>query len=115
MMAGILEELTALFNSADLPVETGAFTGKPPDKYLVLTPIYEDFGLYGDNRPIVDTQWAQVSLFDKGNYTETKNAIVGMLLANDFFIVGRAYVGYENDTKYHHFAIDAQKFYERVK
>ena len=113
-MSNILEDLTALFIGTDIPIETAAFTGKPPNKYIVFTPVYEDFTIFGDNKPIIDTQWVRISLFDRNNYIETKDYIVNLLLVNDFYIVERTYVEYENDTKYHHFAIDVQKFYERV-
>lgn len=52
----ILSELTALVTALGLPVETGVFSGKAPDEYVVLTPLMEDFPLHCDNRPEYETQ-----------------------------------------------------------
>ena len=35
----ILSELNTLFETANIPVETGVFSGVPPDEYMVLTPL----------------------------------------------------------------------------
>jgi hypothetical protein len=112
-MVNILEDLTSLLQQVDIPIETGSFGNKPPNKYLVLTPVYEDFDLHGDNIPIIDVHWARISLFDKGNYITSKEIITELLLSNDFHIQERTYVEYEPDTKYHHYAIDVQKYYIR--
>ena len=52
----ILAELTALVTGLGLPVETGVFSGKAPEEYVVLTPMVEDFALHCDNRPEYETQ-----------------------------------------------------------
>ena len=57
-------------------------------------------------------QEARLSLFSKGNYTKIKNGIVRSLLASDFTITDRRYIERENDTGYHHYAIDVAKSYE---
>lgn len=106
----LLEELNAL--SLGVPIETGVFSDTPPDEYLVVTPLGDTFGLHGDNAPIYDVQEARLSLFVKGSYTKRKNAIVRALLAADFFITDRRYIGHEDDTGYHHYAIDVAKHYE---
>lgn len=41
-----------------------------------------------------------------------KNQIVRALLAADITITDRRYVGHEDDTGYHHYAIDVAKIYE---
>jgi ribose 5-phosphate isomerase RpiB len=41
-----------------------------------------------------------------------KNQIVSLLLQADFTITDRRYIGFEEDTSYHHFAIDVAKEYE---
>jgi len=40
-----------------------------------------------------------------------KAAITKALLAADFTITDRQYIGHEPDTSYHHYAIDAAKIY----
>ena len=107
----ILEELTALMSGIPLPVETGVFSGIPPDEYCVLTPMTEDFAVFADNRPQIDISEVRISLFTKGNYLKRKRQIVDVLLAAEFTITDRRYVGHEDDTGFHNFAIDVQKHY----
>ena len=53
----ILEELNTLLAPV-LPVETGVFSGVPPNEYLVLTPMTDEFMLFGDNMPLIDVSEA---------------------------------------------------------
>ena len=108
----ILSELNTLFEAANIPVETGVFSGVPPDEYLVLTPLADTFAVYGDNKPLADINEVRISLFSKNNYLQRKNQLVRMLLQADFVITDRRYIGYEYDTGYHHYAIDVAKEYE---
>ncbi|KGP74998.1 hypothetical protein JT05_13105 [Desulfosporosinus sp. Tol-M] len=107
----ILAELNTLL-SPTLPVETGVFSDKPPDEYLVLTPMTDEFSLFGDNTPLIDLSEVRISLFSKGNYLQIKRQITLTLLNADFTITDRRYIGYESDTGYHHYAIDVAKSYE---
>jgi len=84
----------------------------PPDEYLVLTPLTDTFAVYGDNRPLADINEVRISLFSKNNYLQRKNQLVRMLLQADFVITDRRYIGHEDDTGYHHYAIDVAKYYE---
>ena len=106
-----LSELTALI-SPMIPVETGVFSETAPDRYAVITPMVDTFELYTDDKPRHETQEARLSLFDKGNYTALKNQIVRNLIDADFTITDRRYIGHEDDTGYHHYAIDVAKYYE---
>ena len=108
----ILSELNALFETINIPVETGVFSGVPPDEYLVLTPLTDTFTVFGDNKPLADINEVRISLFSKNNYLQRKNQLVRMLLQADFVITDRRYVGHEDDTGYHHYAIDVAKYYE---
>lgn len=108
----ILEELNGLLSNLDIPVETGEFSGMAPDVYSVLTPLSDRFEVYGDNLPLIDVNEVRVSLFTKGNYLETKRQITQALLAADFTITDRLFVGFEKDTKYYQVAIDVAKHYE---
>ena len=107
-----LEELNTLLTGLKIPVETGVFSGKAPDEYVVVTPMADVFGLHADNRPQYETQEARLSLFSKGNYIKRKNQIVRALLDADFTITARLFLGREEDTGYFHTAIDIAKNYE---
>lgn len=108
----LLSELKDLATEYGLPVETGVFSGAAPEEYLVLTPLSDTFDLFGDNTPEIDVQEVRLSLFTKGSYTEVKNALVRLLLAADMTITDRRYNGHEDDTGFHHYAIDVAKTYE---
>ena len=107
----VLSELNTLLTPI-LPVETGVFSGVPPDEYLVLTPLTDDFALFGDNTPLMDVSEVRISLFSKGNYLQRKRQITQALLSAGFTITARTYVGHEDDTGYHHYAIDVAQSYE---
>ena len=107
----LLQELNDLI-SPIIPIETGAFSGSAPDRYVVITPLADTFKLYTDNSPRHETQEARLSLFDKGNYTSVKDQIIRALLNAEFTITDRRYVGHEDDTGYQHYAIDVAKIYE---
>lgn len=108
----LLTTLTELLGSLNIPVETGVFKGTAPDSYAVLTPIADTFELYADDRPSHDVQEIRISLFDKGNYLQTKSTLVRTLLDADITITDRRYIDHEDDTGYHHYAIDVAKLYE---
>lgn len=107
----LLSELTDVANGCGLPVETGVFSGEPPKEYLVITPMADTFALHADNLPEFETQEARLSLFSKGNYTQRKEQLSKALLTADFVITDRRYIGHEDDTGYHHYAIDVAKLY----
>jgi len=54
---------------------------------------------------------ARLSLFSKGNYGARKRQLVRLLLSVGFLVTERRYIGFEEDTSYHHFAIDVAKEY----
>ena len=108
----LLSELNTLLSDCGIPVETGIFSDKAPDAYIVLTPLSDSFELHADNAPGCETQEARLSLYSKGSYTKAKNALVRTLLGADFYIPDRRYIGYETDTGYHHYAIDVAKLYQ---
>lgn len=107
----LLEELNTILLPL-VPIETGLFSDTPPDEYIVITPLADTFELHGDNSPNYEIQEARLSLFTKGNYTQLKNTIVRTLLGADFNITDRRYIGYEEDTGFHHNAIDVAKSYK---
>ena len=107
----LLSELNTLLAPL-VPIETGVFSEPPPDRYLVITPLSDSFELFADNQPNSEIQEARLSIFDKGSYTALKNQIVRVLLDADITITDRRYVGHEDDTGFHHFAIDVAQNYE---
>ena len=107
----LLSELNTIISPL-VPLETGVFSEPAPDRYAVITPMVDTFELYTDDKPRYEIQEARISLFDKGSYTAVKNQIVRILLDADFIITDRRYIGYEDDTGYHHYAIDVAKNYE---
>ncbi|MGD6778458.1 hypothetical protein [Sutcliffiella horikoshii] len=107
----ILRDIKSVLKPTGLPIETGIFNGKAPEEYLVITPMNDLFELYADNLPQHEIQEARISLFTNRNYMAKKNEIVSLLIAVDFTITDRRYIGYERDTSFHHFAIDVAKEY----
>ena len=107
----MLEELNTIVESAGLPVETGVFSTTAPDEYVVITPISEHFELFSDNAPGMNIEEARLSLFSKGNYGAKKRQLVRLLLTAEYLVSERRYIGLEEDTGYHHFAIDVAKEY----
>ncbi|GHU48415.1 hypothetical protein FACS1894120_6850 [Clostridia bacterium] len=110
-MNSILSDLNIALAVTNIKIETGLFSGLPPKKYIVLTPLPDEFADYADNKPQIDIQEVRISLFSKENYIADTNRIVKILFENDFIITERRYVGYDNMTGYHNYAVDVQRFY----
>lgn len=108
----LLSEIKAVVEGCGVSVETGVFSDTPPDEYVVITPLADTYELHADNVPEYETQEARLSLFSKGNYMKRKKQLSKALLAADFVITDRRYIGYETDTGYHHYNVDVAKLYE---
>jgi hypothetical protein len=108
----ILAELNTLLGALDMPLETGIFSETPPDEYLVLTPMSAILDLYADNKPLAQLEEVRISLFTKNNYLNRRNQLTRLLLGAGFSITDRRYIGFEEDTKYHHYSIDVMMEYE---
>lgn len=107
----ILADIQSALSDLDIPIETGVFSDEPPEEYVVVTPLADTYELHADNLPEYETQEARLSLFSKGNYLKRKGQLSNALLAADFVITDRRYIGHEDDTGYHHYAIDVAKLY----
>ena len=107
----LLAEVKVIIETSKIPVETGVFSDAPPDTYAVLTPLADSFDIHADNKPGVDVQEVRLSLFCKENYLKIKNRLVKAMLNADITITNRRYIGHEDDTGYHHYAIDVAKSY----
>lgn len=112
MSGSILFDLKHVLLALDIPIETGTFKDPAPDEYLVLTPITDGFDVFADNLPGYEVSEVRISLFTKSNYIKRKNQITKLLLLSGFTITGRWYVEYEQDTGYHHYALDVAKEYK---
>lgn len=108
----LLADLSAIAQKVGIVVETGVFSGVAPTEYLVLTPLTDSFDIHADNGPSIDVQEVRISLFTKGSYTKWKNTLVRAILAADMTITDRRYVGHDDDTGYHNYAIDVAHYYE---
>ena len=108
----VLSELNEILDGMHIPVETGVFTAEVPFTYAVLTPLSDTFDLHADNKPQMDVQEVRISLYTKNSYTDIKNFLVRQLLQSGFTITDRRYLGFETETAYHHYAVDAAKEYE---
>lgn len=108
----LLSEIKTVVTGCGLSVETGVFSGKAPNEYTVVTPLSDTYELHADNYPEYEIEEARISLFSKGNYMRRKKQLSKAFLAADFVITDRRYIGHEDDTGYHHYAIDVAKLYE---
>ena len=108
----ITTELDALIMGLGLPVETGKFSGKAPEEYVIVTPLGDTFALHCDNRPEYETQEARLSLYSKKNYQAAKRRLTKALLLAGFTITLRQYNGREDETGYFSYTIDASKVYK---
>ena len=52
----LLSEIKAAVTGCGLSVETGVFSGEPPEEYVVVTPLADTYELHADNLPGSDTQ-----------------------------------------------------------
>ena len=111
-MTSILAELTSLLDALGIPTETGTFKAQAPDTYVVITPLSDTFDTFADNRPLREIQEARISLFSKQNYRACANRIVRALLDADITITDRRFLGYDDESEYFCYAVDAAKHYE---
>lgn len=108
----ILSEVKTLLETLNIPIETGVFSDKAPDEYIILVPLADSFPLNADDEPQTDKQELRISIFTKSNYIKLKNSITGRLITHFFYITDRRYNGYETDTGYHQYTIDVAKTYD---
>lgn len=107
----LLGELKTAISALNIPCETAEFSNKAVNTYVVFTPLIDRYKLFADNLPGQDVEEVRVSLFTKGNYTAIKKQIETALINAEITITDRRYIGHEDDTGYHHYAIDVAKHY----
>ncbi|AHM55896.1 hypothetical protein EAL2_c05940 [Peptoclostridium acidaminophilum DSM 3953] len=108
----LLADLNRILEPLKIPVETGVFSDEPPEEYLVITPMLDRLDLFADDQSHMVLSEARLSLFTRRNYIKRKKELTKALQTGGMTITDRRYVGYENDSKYHHYAIDVMKEYE---
>ena len=108
----MLSDVQTILAPLNVPVETGAFSEPSPDEFIVVTPLYEQFEEFADNKPLIDVGEVRISIFSKGNYQRLKYLITAAFVEADFTVTERRYIGYEADTGYHHYEIDVANYYE---
>ena len=108
----ILEETNSIIQKLNIPVETGVFTSKAPDCYVVLVPLNDSFPLSADDLPTNDMQELRITLFTKNNYISVKNNIVKNILSAGLTITERRYNGFDTGAGYHQYTIDIAGIYE---
>jgi len=97
---------TALGSS--IPIAVGMYETEPyPDKFIVITPLWDSYDDISDDAPLTETQRADVNLYCRGDYTITRDAI--KVLLSGFILLDRRYIGYEKDTKHHHYVFTIAK------
>ena len=107
MTAPLLERTLTVCESQGLPFQTGLYTKTPaPKSYVVATPLADTFDVFADNTPGVEVEEVRLSLFTKTNYLQARTRLTKALLTAGLTVTGRRYVGFEDDTGYHHYAID---------
>ena len=108
----LLTDLNNILKPIGVPVETGVFSDIPPEEYLVITPMYDRLEFFANDEPQTEISEARISIFTKKNYIKRNKEITRALQVGGMTITDRQYVGYENDTKFHHYAIDLMREYE---
>lgn len=107
MNVALLERLTEIADQLDLPITVGLFTASPaPDTYLVATPIADTLEVFADNTPGVEVEEVRLALFTAGNYLPWRDTITHALIAAGLTVTARRYVGFEDDTGFHHYSFD---------
>jgi hypothetical protein len=105
----LLENLCELLDTLWFPHFTAEFPDVPPPEYCVLVPIADTFSLQGDGAPLDELQEVRLSLFSQKNYLTAARKITKAALEAGIIVTSRTYVGYENETKFHHYALDLSK------
>jgi len=108
----MLKELNQLLSPLNIPLEIGVFSDVPPKEYLVITPLSDRLEMFADNEASMVVSEVRISLFTQMNYTKRTKDLTQVLRTGGMTITDRRYVGYEMDTKYHHYVIDVMKEYE---
>lgn len=76
------------------------------EKFIVIIPTNDNFGLHADDKPLAAVETAELALYCKGNYLGFRDKVTERLIAADITIINRRYLEFEQDTDYHHYIIE---------
>lgn len=108
----ILSEATGIINNMGVEVQTAVYSEKPPDKYVVIVPIEDEFAEFADNKPTLDKQSARIVILNKENPYRLRNNIVKALWNAGFSILTRKYSGFDAETKHHIMYVEIEGGYK---
>lgn len=107
MTIPLLETLTTIADQLDLPIAVSLFSASPaPDTYLVATPIADTLEVFADNTPSFEVEEVRLALFTLGNYLPWRDRLTHALVDAGLVVTARRYIGFEDDTGYHHYSFD---------
>ena len=107
----LLEDLGTSLDRLKIVFGVGEYPEKPPDTFVVLIPILDEFPVMGDGIPLDDLQHVRISIFCQGDYKPEAKRVTRVVTAADMCVTGRGYAGFERDTGYHNYVIDVAKYY----
>ncbi|EPD33634.1 hypothetical protein HMPREF9306_00389 [Propionimicrobium lymphophilum ACS-093-V-SCH5] len=111
MTTPLLEQLSDIAERLELPYAVGLYAETPaPDTYLVFTPLVDSLEVFADNQPGIEVEEVRIALFTKTNYLGLRNQLTRALIDAGLTVTARRYIGYEADTGFHHYSIDASSF-----
>lgn len=107
MTIPLLERLTEIADRLGLPIAVGLFTDAPaPPTYLVAIPLADTLEVFADNTPSVEVEEVRLGLFTKSNYLGERDRLTRALVDAGLTLTARRYIGFEDDTGYHHYSFD---------
>jgi len=107
----ILNDITIIIKGLGFVVETGILSKTTSDAYVIITPSADSHEFFVNDRSEFASQEVRISIFSKGRYIEMKDKILDALQEANYTITHRQYVGHEDDTGYHHYAVDIVKLH----
>ena len=109
MTLPLLEQANTVCAGLGLPFQTGLYTKAPhPETFVVATPLADVFDVFADNQPRAEVETVRLSLFTTGNYLGLRDRFTKALITAGITVTARRYVGFEDDTGYHHYALDVE-------
>ena len=109
MTLPLLEQAKTLCAGLGLPFQTSLYPKAPqPGTCVVAPPLADVFDVFADNQPRAEGETVRLSLFTTGNYLGLRDRFTKALITAGITVTARRYVGLEDDTGYHHYALDVE-------
>ena len=105
----LLDQIISMLNTLGIPHEVGRFSDNPPDVFICIVPLVDDFAISGDDAPLHEAHHVRLSLHCTVDYGPTAKRVVAAALDAGMAISGRHYVEFDKETATHHYAIDVAK------